>query len=142
MQSLYEELRTSTMQHINTRLDRQAEERRQNQSDMIAASHRLEGVIMNQCFEKMRAASKEGHFYATLYTFNNSDLFEDTRYRTIFLLKGPLRKTQANTNTNTDTNTTVDPLLPALNRSFAPMEMFTKFDRKEKTHHVIVSWKK
>ena len=130
----YNELRTNTLSNIDTRRVKQEEDRRRQHEYLKSVMSRFEEMIMSSLREKMVDASRDGHFYATLYSFTNMDLFEG--FKTVFLLKGPYN----NRNLFFEQQGLV-PLVTRLQTKFDPIDIYTNYDRGTKTHHLMASWK-
>jgi hypothetical protein len=135
---LYQELRTNTFSNIDNRRAKQEDERRRHDEHLSDVLNRLEGTIMYNCYEKMRQASMEGHFYATLYSFTNQDMFDD--FKTVFLMKGPYRSQFSHGLIYFEQKNIV-PILTRLKNVLDPIDVYIKYDRMTKTHHVMASWK-
>jgi len=127
----YNELRANTLLNIETRLLKQEEYRRRHHDHLQSVMTRFEEMIMFSFREKMVDASQDGHFYATLYSFTNMDLFEG--FKIVFLLKGPYN----NRNLFFD----LVPLVTRLQTKFDPIDIYTNYDRGTQTHHLMASWK-
>ena len=130
----YNELRANTLSNIDTRRVKQEEDRRRQHEYLKSVMSRFEEMIMSSLREKMVDASRDGHFYATLYSFTNMDLFEG--FKTVFLLKGPYN----NRNLFFEQQGLV-PLVTRLQTKFDPIDIYTNYDRGTKTHHLMASWK-
>ena len=136
--ALFEELRTNTQSNIMNRRIRQELEKQQHDERLAYALDCLTTDIESECVEKMKAASNEGHYYATLYSFTNNDIFDN--YKTVFLLKGPFRGKNVYGLLFYEQKGLV-PIITRLNTKYAPIEFFMKYDRNTKTHHILASWK-
>jgi hypothetical protein len=130
----YNELRANTLSNIDTRRVKQEEDRRRHHDHLKSVMSRFEEMIMSSLREKMVDASRDGHFYATLYSFTNMDLFEG--FKTVFLLKGPYN----NRNLFFEQQGLV-PLVTRLQTKFDPIDIYTNYDRGTQTHHLMASWK-
>ena len=130
----YNELRANTLSNIDTRRVKQEADRRRHHDHLKSVMSRFEEMIMSSVREKMVDASRDGHFYATLYSFTNMDLFEG--FKTVFLLKGPYN----NRNLFFEQQGLV-PLVTRLQTKFDPIDIYTNYDRGTKTHHLMASWK-
>lgn len=135
---LFEELRSNTQLNIDNRRTRQELEKRQHDEKLAYALDRLTTEIETDCVEKMKAASNEGHYYATLCSFTNQDIFDD--YKTVFLLKGPFRGKSVYGLMYYEQKGMI-PIMKRLDMKYRPIEFFTKYDRNTKTHHLLASWK-
>jgi hypothetical protein len=113
---------------------KQEEDRRRQHEHLKSVMSHFEAMIMSTLREKMLDASRDGHFYATLYSFTNMDLFEG--FKTVFLLKGPYN----NRNLFFEQQGIV-PLVTRLQTKFDPIDIYTNYDRGTKTHHLMASWK-
>jgi hypothetical protein len=130
----YNELRANTLSNIDTRRVKQEADRRRHHDHLKSVMSRFEEMIMSSVREKMVDASRDGHFYATLYSFTNMDLFEG--FKTVFLLKGPYN----NRNLFFEQQGLV-PLVTRLQTKFDPIDIYTNYDRGTQTHHLMASWK-
>jgi hypothetical protein len=130
----YNELRANTLSNIDTRRVKQEADRRRHHDHLKSVMSRFEEMIMSSLREKMVDASRDGHFYATLYSFTNMDLFEG--FKTVFLLKGPYN----NRNLFFEQQGLV-PLVTRLQTKFDPIDIYTNYDRGTQTHHLMASWK-
>jgi hypothetical protein len=130
----YNKLRANTLSNIDTRRVKQEEDRRRQHEYLKSVMSHFEEMIMSTLREKMLDASRDGHFYATLYSFTNMDLFEG--FKTVFLLKGPYN----NRNLFFEQQGIV-PLVTRLQTKFDPIDIYTNYDRGTKTHHLMASWK-
>jgi hypothetical protein len=128
----YNELYANTLSNIDTRRAKQEEERRYQYQDLESVISRFEDTIMYNCRDKMFDASQNGHFYATLYSFTNMDMFDN--YKIVFLLKGPYRSTFFD-------ELGVVPLLTRLRTTFDPIDIYLSYNRMTRTHHLMASWK-
>lgn len=135
---LFEELRANTLMNMENRHNRQELEKRQHDERLACALDRLTTEIETDCVEKMKQASHEGHYYATLYSFTNHDIFDE--YKTVFLLKGPFRGKSVYGLLYYEQKGMV-PIMKRLDMKYRPIEFFTKYDRNTKTHHLLASWK-
>lgn len=131
---LYNELRNNTLSNLDHRRAKQEEERRRQDERLTAVLDRLETVIMSSGYDKMRQASLEGHFYATLYSFTNQDVFED--FKTVFLVKGPYKN-----GLEYFESRGIVPLMARIHNVLKPIDVYLKYDRHTRTHHLMVSWK-
>ena len=130
----YNELRANTLSNIDTRRVKQEADRRRHHDHLKSVMSRFEEMIMSSVREKMVDASRDGHFYATLYSFTNMDLFEG--FKTVFLLKGPYN----NRNLFFEQQGLV-PLVTRLQTKFDPIDIYTNYDRGTQTHLLMASWK-
>lgn len=136
--SLFDELRMNTQANVEMRRNRQEIEKRQLDEKMSTTLDRLTEEIENGCVGKMIAASNDGHYYATLLSFTNQDMFDD--YKTVFLIKGPFRGKNVYGLLYYEQKGMIS-VMKRLNDKYSPIEFFTKYDRSTKTHHVLASWK-
>lgn len=135
---LYNELRFNTLSNMDNRIVKQEDGRQRQYENLASVMSRFEAMIMSNSREKMLEASKYGHFYATLYGFNNTDLFEE--FRIVFLLKGPYRSQHACGISYFEQKGLI-PLITRLQNTFNPIDIYMKYDRQTKTHHIMASWK-
>jgi hypothetical protein len=141
--SFISELRTNTEDNIKTRKSREETERVCNDKRLNACIAKLTEDILVDAEKKMLDASKQGHYYATLYEFTNNDVydpFNDGGYKTCFLMKGPNRARGYDGLTSFE-HRGIDPLLKRLSKQFTPMGIFIKYDRHKSVYLLIVSWK-
>lgn len=136
--SLYTELRTNTMSNIETRKAKQEADKQQHDLRLSEVIDKLTETITETCVEKMMTASQEGHFYATLFSFTNQDMFED--FKTVFLIKGPFRSKYTYGLAYFEQRN-ITPILTRLREKYSPVEIYMKYDRVSRTHHIMATWK-
>jgi len=110
------------------------QERELNDTLLGECISKLTDEIINGCKERMRAASLEGKYQATLYEFTNQDMYED--YKTIFLMKGPIPGCLAYFE-----HKGIPPILQSVCTYLSPLPVFIKYDHHHRSYLVIVSWK-
>lgn len=137
MESLYQDLQAKSLLNYK----KKAEYRKELS---VARDERLKQYVKELCetielssVEKMAAASEEGHFSCCLFECKTDDKFND-EYRTVFLLRGPSRWSNPVSFFELKNITSVDRYLA---ERFKPFEIYLKFDRFNKKHCVMVSWK-
>lgn len=138
MSSLYTELRTNTMSNMETRRAKQEKDKQEHDNRLSSVLDKLYEEITSSCVEKMKAASHEGHFYATLFSFTNQDVFEE--FKTVFLIKGPFRSKYTYGLAYFEQRNIV-PILNRLREDYGPIEIYMKYDRINRTHHIMATWK-
>lgn len=136
--SLYTELRTNTMSNIESRKAKQEADKQKYDLRLSEALDKLNDVIIDTCVDKMRTASQEGHFYATLYSFTNHDIFEE--FKTVFLIKGPFRSKYTYGIAYFEQRN-ITPILTRLREKYSPVDIYMKYDRLQHTHHIMATWK-
>lgn len=138
--SLYKQLRTNTMSNIETRKAKQDADKQEYDIRLSRTLDKLTETITETCVEKMMTASQEGHFYATLYSFTNQDLFNE--FKTVFLIKGPFRSKYTHClGLVYFEQRHMTPILTRLYEEYAPVEIYMKYDRLSRTHHIMATWK-
>lgn len=130
----YNELRANTFSNIDNRRVKQEEERQRHSEYLNSVLSNFEEMLLSSIREKMLDASRNGHFYATIYTFTNMDMFED--FNTVFLLKGPYRSGNLFFEQQG-----IVPLITRLRTKFDPIDIYMNYDRGTKTHRLMASWK-
>jgi len=130
----YNELRANTFSNIDNRRMKQEDERQRHSEYLNSVLSNFEEMLMLSLREKMLEASRDGHFYATIYTFTNIDTFEDLK--TVFLLKGPYRSGNLFFEQQG-----IVPLITRLRLNFDPIDIYMNYDRGTKMHRLMASWK-
>lgn len=141
--SFISELRTNTEDNIDLRKSREETERLRNDNRLNECIEKLTNDIMIDSEKKMMDASKQGHYYATLYEFTNNDVydpFNDGGYKTVFLMKGPIRA-RGYDGLAFFEHRGIEPLLKRISKRVSPMGVFIKYDRNKRAYLLIVSWK-
>lgn len=138
MTSLYDELRSNTMSNMDSRRAKQEQEKQQHDAHLSEVVDKLYQQIADTCVERMITASHEGHFYATLFSFTNQDMFED--FKTVFLIRGPFRSKYTYGLAYFEQRNIV-PVISRLREKYAPVEIYMKYDRSNRTHHLMATWK-
>jgi type IV secretory pathway VirB4 component len=136
--SFVNELRNNTESNMDNRKAREEHERQLNDKKLDDCIAKLTDSIMEQCEERMVAASKDGHYYATLYEFTNQCMYED--YKTVFLVKGPIRS-RGYDGLAFFEHRGIEPLLQRLSKRLTPMGVFVKYDRNKRAYLLIATWK-
>ena len=137
------ELRHNTEDNIDSRKSREENERQKHDKNLNEHIERLVEDIMKNGQEKMFEASKQGHYYATLYEFTNNDVydpFDEGGYKTVFLMKGPIRARGYDGLAYFE-HKGIEPLLQRVSKRVSPMGVFIKYDRIKRAYMLIVSWK-
>ena len=138
MSTLYTELRTNTMSNMETRRAKQEHDKLEHDRRLSTTLDKLYGEITESCVDKMKAASHDGHFYATLYSFTNQDIFDE--FKTVFLIKGPFRSKYTYGLAYFEQRNIV-PILTRLREEYGPIEIYMKYDRNNRVHHIMATWK-
>lgn len=136
--SFIAELRNNTESNMDTRKAREYSERQLSDKKIEDCIAKLTEEIMERCEERMLAASKEGHYYATLYEFTNQCVYQD--YKTVFLIKGPVRSRGFDGLAFFEQKG-IEPLLQRLSKRLSPMGVFVKYDRNKRAYLLIATWK-
>lgn len=123
---------------MDARIAKQEHDKRENDKRLSVAVDKLYEEIASTCVEKMKAASCNGHFYATLFSFTNHDMFE--KFKTVFLIKGPLRKHYVDSLMYFE-NMNIVPILHRLRNLYEPIHIYMKYDRMNSVHHIMATWK-
>lgn len=138
MNSFITELRKNTESNIDTRKAREDADRQLSDKMLEECIANLTEDIMKTCEERMLTASKEGHYYATLYEFTNQCVYQD--YKTVFLVKGPIRSRGFDGLAFFE-HKGIEPLLQRLSKRLSPMGVFVKYDRNKRAYLLIATWK-
>lgn len=139
-EELTQHLREKTEVNIQVRKTRENDNKNVKIEKMKAAMNKITEQIMSECVERMHKCSEDGYYYATLFTYNNTDMTDD--FKTVFLVKGPMfnnKKTKNGTAFFEDQG--IEPIIVRLNNNLTPMYCFHKYDRFSKEHSIICSWK-
>lgn len=138
-------LRTESLGNKEKRREREFENRKVKDEQIREAMDNLESYITNDMETKMKGAASLGHFQAVLYSFDTSTV--QNEYKTIFLIRGPVirnRNTKQTTNNNNElffVNKGIQPMLTRLKERLAPMHVYIRYNKLEKRHELIASWK-
>lgn len=141
--SFISELRKNTENNIDTRKSREETERQHNYNMLNECIEKLTNDILLESENKMLDASKQGHYYATLYEFTNNDVydpFDDGGYKTVFLMKGPIRARGYDGLAYFE-HRGIEPILKRISNKVSPMGVFIKYDRNKHAYILLVSWK-
>lgn len=143
IESFIDALRNNTEDNMDSRKSREEDERKKHDKKLNDYIEKLTDDIMTDSADKMIDASKNGHYYATLYEFTNNDVydpFDEGGYKTVFLMKGPIRARGYDGLAYFE-HKGIEPLLQRVSKRVSPMGVFIKYDRNKRAYMLIVSWK-
>ena len=138
-------LRTESLKNKEQRREREIEYRRTKDDQIREAMDSLEMSVMSEMEATMTNAASLGHFQAVLLTFNTTDVHNDIK--TIFLMRGPLIRNKNskppshNNNESYFVNKGIQPMLSRFQDKLAPMYVYIRYNKMDKRHELIASWK-
>lgn len=139
-QELISKLREKTELNMQIRKNKETETKTAKNERMKAAMDKITEDILSTCVETMHKSSEEGYYYATLFKYNNSDMLND--FKIVFLVKGPINyNKKAKNGVDFFEEQGIEPIINRLNSHLSPMYCFHKYDRVQKEHSIICSWK-
>ena len=133
-----EELRKSTVEHVATKREERAEALKKRNEELSQVLDHLYDVIVADLETHMMNASKEGHYFTSVYEFTVNDIFENNR--TVFLLKGPKRQYNRYSGLQFFENRNIDSVMKRLNETYNPVVFYFMYDKTSRVHKVIANW--
>ena len=145
MNTFIHTLRTESLENKERRREREMENRKMKDDHIREAMDNLEDYISNDMESKMKDAASFGHFQAVIYMFDTSSMLNN--FKTIFLMRGPLirnRNTKPVNHNNNElffVNKGIKPMLTRFKEKLTPMHVYIRYNKIEKRHELIASWK-
>jgi predicted AlkP superfamily pyrophosphatase or phosphodiesterase len=137
METLLQELRTKSLASYEKNMSERQVANKQRDERMKDAIEKIYEEIVSTSTEKMKTASENGNFGTVLFECTNDDKY-DEEFKYVFLLKGPVRW---NKEVPFFESKGTEPLLVKLKKYLNPIHVHMKYDRVQKMHKVIASWK-
>ena len=133
-------LRQVSDSNMKIRKEAEHDERMQRNMRMADAMDAITDVIKANCKERMENASRDGYYYATLFTYNNMETVNG--FKTVFLMKGPMYTGNGRCyGSDYFKSTGIVPVIDRISEYIDPMYCFHKYDRVTKEHSIVCSWK-
>lgn len=134
---LYKDLQRVSLENYIKRNETRKEMSIERDKRLAVAVEELCNFIKSNAKEKMIQASERGYFSCRIFECASDEKFND-EYRTVFLLRGPTRWIHPVSFMEMKKIKTVD---QCLSDCFNPVEISIGYNRTNKTHYVLASWK-
>ena len=135
----FNELRTSTELHAKIKREEKEAMEVAYVDEMKAILNELYIDITNGLKERMLSASKQGHYFTSVYEFGKGEMFKDKKV--VFLLKGPMNNRFQNKNGLHYFETKgIEPIIVKLNNEYKPIVFYFRYDRISGSHKIIANW--
>ena len=138
-------LRTESTANNAKRRERDFENRKLKDEQITSSMNELEQMISENMEQKMKESASLGHFQTVLYSFDTSTMFND--FKSIFLIRGPLVRKNAKRIVNNNNNEAffmnkgIKPMLVRFREKLSPMHVYVRYNRIEKCHELLASWR-
>lgn len=135
----FNELRTSTELHAKIKREEKEASELAYIDELKVILDELYIEIASKLKECMLTASKQGHYFTSVFEFDKRDLYKDKKL--VFLLKGPVNNRFQNRNgLHYFENKGIEPIIAKLNNEYKPIVFYFRYDRMSSTHKIIANW--
>lgn len=138
MEAFRTTLETNATESYQRRQEQRHDEQRQRDEAMKQTIDELYNDIVLHAKETMIDASLQGKFSCVLFECGNSDVYKESTFKTVFLLKGPLRWSGPKSFFEAKG---IDSPVTKLCNHFAPIDIFCRYDRVARKHLIEAAWK-
>lgn len=143
MEHLMNTLIENTKENTNTRMMQMQIKQKERDEHLKYILDELYDSIMTShenVEEKLMDASKRGYDSIVLYAYTSKLQFNT--FRVSFLLRGPLvNRRDEGCGLEFFEKKEIKPVINRLKEKFAPMDVYTKYDKRKQENLIIVSWK-